>query len=527
MEKNDPGNPAESTALAALYGQARKAYQQGRHADAIGLCKQGLGRFGPRHELLNLQALALLALQQPERATKALDQALKLVPDDSGLLLNAARASLAAAQFRQARRHISNALKRGRQNPAVLYQAALYSRESGDFEQARRLAQRACELAPDFSEAWQLAGSMFIDAGSLPQARLALEQAVRARPGNARALSELSRLLGDDPAQQPVRQQLQALHNDASAADADRGTAAFRLADLLRAEQRHTEAFAMYRQANQWCGAGRPFDMAAWQSQVRADRRSEVAGAEHGSGLLFIIGMPRSGTTLCEQMLAAHPAVTAAGELPGINRLAMRLQRQGLATGDVSRQQNAQRKALEAARASYRERLPEHSNSRLVTDKAPLNFAHIGLIEQLFPGSLFVYCRRDPLDTIASVYFQNFQAGLNWAFDLERITGVFIEQAKHMQHWQPRLGARLMTLDYAHTVTDPHAVATALADFASLDFRPEMAEPHRQAAVVTTASNLQVRQPIHRRSLGYARHYLDELSSVRQQLEQAGIELSG
>ena len=196
---------------------------------------------------------------------------------------------------------------------------------------------------------------------------------------------------------------------------------------------------------------------------------------------VFVVGMPRSGTTLVEQCLAAHPAAHGAGELSAVLRL--------------------------ASEAATR-----------VTDKLPGNYLHLGFIATILPGATIVHCRRDPLDNAVSLYFTDFMVGHEYSNDLRAIGRQIRGMRALMAHWEAVLGERLLTLDYEALVADPEPLTRALVAHVGLEWDDACLRPHEVARTVRTASAWQVRQPVYRRSAGRAQRYERFLGPLREAL---------
>lgn len=503
------------------FHQAKQAYARGDYVQAINHCDQLLVRMGKRDDLLNLKALSCLALGQMENAEEAIRLALKINPRMAGMHLNAGRIYHGLSNNKLVRRHAREALQLSPREPAVLYQAALLYRDCGDHEQALRVIDRCLAIQPDLSHGWQLKGSILTDTGDFEAAQAALEKSVALPPGNVRALSVLTKIRRDSLADTQTVALLERIRTGAVSVS-DRGTATFALADMYRREERYESAFELYREANKTMASIQPFDIKAWEQRVeRTFQATAVAEGDvpqsgtSGSNLVFIIGMPRSGTSLCEQVLSAHPDVLGCGELSTMQNIESSLERRGIDPYSLNQEQSRQSKELEQAASSYMSALPaEHQKYQRVTDKAPMNFERIGFINQVFPGARFIYCTRDPLDTIVSCFIQNFQAGLNFAFSLEQITRVYIAHVRLMQHWQGLLPQKIHTVNYESLVADLDTAAHTLASFLQLEFNPAMLNPHQQQRAVTTASNLQVRKPVYTSSIGNWRKYQPQLQTV-------------
>lgn len=506
---------------------ARQAYGRGDFQQAVEICDQMLARTGKNEDLLNLKALSLLASGHFEAAETVTRQVLKLNPRQAGIHLNAARIYQGMSQNKQVKRHAREALRLAPREAPVLYQAALMFRDCGDYSMSLRILDRCISLVPDFSHALHLKGSILIDLGDLSAAQETLEKAVSANPGNARALSDLITIRHDCLTDtQTVAMLEQMRHGDL--APPDRATAVFSLAHMHHREGQHDPAFALFREANGVIAATSPFNFDAWEQRI--NRVIQATGGPEkfispdgsaGSNLVFIIGMPRSGTSLCEQVLSAHTGVMACGELAAMQHIEASFDRHGIDPYLLQTDPGSRPAKFERASTLYLSVLPKDQQKyHLVTDKAPMNFERIGLIHQLFPGARFLYCTRHPLDTIVSCYFQNFQAGVDFAADLEQITRVYISQLHLMRHWITLLPHYIHRVSYESLVSDLDKEAKAIAEFLQIDFEAAMLEPHKQQRTVTTASNLQVRKPVYTSSVDNWKNYRQHLGGVIELLKK-------
>ena len=255
---------------------------------------------------------------------------------------------------------------------------------------------------------------------------------------------------------------------------------------------------------------------------------------------VFVVGMPRSGTSLVEQCLAAHPAVHGAGELAAILRLATEAavsagaEADSLRTGVVSMKAGSRPgaeasypecvHALPAARiAALGKRYLDHLRTLApeavrVTDKLPGNYLHLGFIATILPGAKIIHCRRDPLDNGISLYFTDFMVGHEYSNDLHAIGRQIRGMRALMAHWEAVLGGRLLALDYEALVADPESLTRAMVSHVGLEWNDACLRPHEVARTVRTASAWQVRQPVYRRSVGRAQGYKRFLGPLREAL---------
>ena len=221
---------------------------------------------------------------------------------------------------------------------------------------------------------------------------------------------------------------------------------------------------------------------------------------------LFIIGMPRSGTTLLERMLVAHDQVATAGELPWFDFLSAQLD-------------SIQPSLLPRLRAEYLEVLTAKSgNASLVIDKMPNNFMFIGQILTLFPNARLIHLRRHPLDVCRSIYFQHFPGGQYYANDMEDLGDYFWDYRRLMDHWRKLVPESIIELEYEQLVREPEKSLKALLGQLRLDWNENCLAPHKSGGAVITASAAQIRQPINTLGIGRAAAYADHFKPIAERI---------
>ena len=224
---------------------------------------------------------------------------------------------------------------------------------------------------------------------------------------------------------------------------------------------------------------------------------------------VFIVGMPRSGTSLIEQILASHPQIFGAGELTAINYLMTHFDTE---SGDGKAFPEGATGARVAALSLVAEKhlamlgkLDGHAVR--ITDKMPHNFICIGLIEQLFPGARIVHCTRDPIDTCLSIYFQHFNTHHPYANDLDALGRYYRQYEKLMQHWCAVTGLPMLEVRYEDVVADQEQVSRKLVDFCGVDWDDACLNFHATRRTVNTPSYQQVRKPIYQQSVARWKKY--------------------
>jgi tetratricopeptide (TPR) repeat protein len=237
---------------------------------------------------------------------------------------------------------------------------------------------------------------------------------------------------------------------------------------------------------------------------------------------IFIVGMPRSGTTLLEQILAAHPDVHGGGELPYMQKLLLEL------PGLLDSAQSYPRCVSNGLDQALVDRLAEDYVTQLrqlsegakrITDKMWVNYEHLALISRLFPAAKIIHCLRDPLDTCLSIYFQYFSGRVPFSNDLKHIGQYYRSYMKLMKHWQRVLGIELLEVRYEHLVAQQEAVTRSIIDFCGLPWDSRCLEFHRSHRVTRTVSQEQVHRPMYQTSVNRWKNYERHIATLKETLE--------
>ena len=498
---------ALSSAAAQRLHAASQFLQQRDAARMLEALQPVLAEAPGHTDALRLQAVALQLTGRHDEAIAAIGKALALRPDDA-VLLNALGGVLG---------------------------------EAGRGDAALAAFRRACELKPDLASAWCNLGMMLQSRASIEEAHSAFARAVECEPGYTLARTGLAntlKMLGRgeaaaaeyravlelDPANvhawgglgelKTVRfddrefGMLLELHargsdGDASRAVEERATIAFALARALEERARYAEARAAFDHANEAMRRITPWDAAAFSRSI-----AEIArvfdvplrvdpGSSRGAEVIFVVSLPRSGSTLVEQVLAAHSRVEGAGELPTLaNLVQAESQRRGAPFPDWV----AQAEARDWARLGdeYLVRTESARRGRSVhVDKALFNWPLVGVIRAMLPGARIVNCRRDALETCWSIYRQRFGRGQQaFAYDLASIAACWTDYDRLMFHWHARHPGRIHELAYERLVAEPEATVRSLLDGCGLPFEPACLRAHAAKRTVRTASAAQVREPL-------------------------------
>ncbi len=256
------------------------------------------------------------------------------------------------------------------------------------------------------------------------------------------------------------------------------------------------------------------------------DRRLIKQKARFGSDSeipILIVGMPRSGTTLVEQILASHPEISGAGEVGYLNAAAQTLARQSGLAYPLCLDGLTER-GVGVLAAGYLEKLEQdRGDARYVTDKRVYNFVHLGLFSILFPEARIIHCVRDPLDTCFSIYCQNFGDQNYFSYNLQDIAEYYRFYRSMMDHWKSVLPLQVFEVPYNELVKHQEMVSRGLLAHCELPWDDSCLRPHETSRDVQTASQWQVRQPVYSSSVAKWQRYKRHLRPLIKALDEYGI----
>ena len=235
---------------------------------------------------------------------------------------------------------------------------------------------------------------------------------------------------------------------------------------------------------------------------------------------IFIVGMPRSGTSLVEQILDSHPDVYGAGELVALQNMVNTIHSGKNNTAYPQCMINMDESTLQHYADCYADELKKLSTKNIIVDKMPHNFLHLGLISQLFPKSKIIHCKRHPLDTCLSIYFQNFNDSHSYANNLSNLAHHYKIYSDIMQHWHGLLNQKIYTVEYEAMVNNFETQSRSLISFCDLDWHDSCAEFYKNKRHVGTASQNQVNKPIYRSSIARWEKYESHLTELIDELKK-------
>ena len=390
--------------------------------------------------------------------------------------------------------------------------------------------EKALGIKPDYAEAHNNLGIALRMLGRIEEGRQAVETAIRLAPNRVEFYASLASSSKRFTQGDPHLAAMEELARDlASLSDDDRMQLHFALGKALADAGKHRESFGHLLAGNALKRRQTAYDEAAFLAtfdRIRTVFSAEVmrdkAGLGHPSAVpVFIIGMPRSGTTLVEQILASHSRVFGAGEIGDFTDAVTQL---GASSKTLAEFQDGipdiSGSQLRELGASYLERVISRAPSALrITDKLPANFALAGLIHLALPNARIIHTRRDPVDTCLSCFSIPFGGHQPQTYDLAELGRYYRAYAALMEHWRGVLPPGVMLeVQYEEVVADVEHQARRLVAHCGLDWDDACLEFHKTQRPVWTASVNQVRQPIYRTAIGRWRHYKDMLGPLLAEL---------
>gem|GEM_PF-3915502 len=385
----------------------------------------------------------------------------------------------------------------------------------GYAEDAQTYSLAAINSNPENANLHNNHGIVLQSTGYREEAKKAFETALRLNPNLASAYLHLSEYMGSSTSDKFINQVNETLKSS-SLSTHDKPLRNFSLAKIQLSCKQITSAFKSLDTAHTILSDTEKFSLdehsvGCWktieiQNQLKNNASRQSSSPDHSP--IFVIGMPRSGTTLVEQILGAHHSVTGLGELPYMPELARRLY-------------NNPDYSLSVLAHEYLDKCQAHNlSTHFLVDKLPYNYLYIGLISALFPDSWIIHCKRNPIDTCLSCYTNYFPDPHPFTHKLNDLAGYYQVYEEIMAHWESRDACNLLEIKYEDLVTNPRDSITSILNTIGLD-NDELCYSHeKNSSIVRTNSDLQSRQPIYTSSVNKWIKYKDHLEPLIRQLSE-------
>jgi Flp pilus assembly protein TadD len=518
----DPRMAGLPAAEIARMHAAARAIRDGAVADAGRLLAAVLDAVPEHPEALRLLGLLHGRCRRPADARAVLSRALAQRPDDALLLSDLGTAQMACGDADAAFASWRRACELAPEQPMPWFNLGRNLQLQGESEAAADALQQACRLAPELLPATILLGDALAHLGRFDEAATRYRDALRLHPACGDAWRGLSNIK-TRPLSDADGEQLAALLARDDLREDDRTAIGYALGKYEEDRGRYPQAFAALATANALLRRRAPWSAQAFDAYVETalDATRDLPrplDPTLGHEAIFIVGMPRSGSTLFEQILAAHPQVEGASELPDLGEL---VQQESLRRRQPYPQWIAQASAADWHRLGleYLRRTARGRQRRpRFTDKMPDNWKHAGILRAMLPGATVLEARRDPLETGWSCFRQQFYQLPHFSCDLGDIAACLRGCERAMDAWRARDPRRIHLLRYEALLADPEARIRDLLAACDLPFDPVCLEFHRATRSVRTASAAQVREPL-RRDTARAARYGELLEPLRRGLD--------
>jgi len=517
--------------LDPLLHKAIELVGQGRLGVVEGICREYLKRRPHDVDAIRLLAEVGIAIGSISDAIALLERCLELAPGFHVARANYVTALSRYQRFDEALSENATLRKEQPKNLAHQVQYATTLSMAGQFEIAHGEFAKALEQAPDNERILTSYGHSLRYGGKGEEAIAIYLRAIQSAPSAGEAywsLANLKTFRFDDDQVADMQAQYSALTTPSE----DKFHLAFAIGKALEDRQEFDGSFNAYAEGNSIKRQFSGYD--ADKTSSRVDRLIECCGPElwsergHSSDeAIFVVGLPRAGSTLLEQILASHSRVEATAELPFIGRIIGEMVA-GRERGDeplyprILNELSAEERVARGQQyldlvAQYRT-----GKSRFI-DKLPNNWEHVALIKAILPNATIIDARRHPMAACFANFKQLFARGQEFTYSLEDIGRYYVDYLRLMTHWHHVFPQGLLTVQYEDVVEDLDTQVRQLLAHANLEFEEGCLRYHEKDRAVRTASSEQVRQPIYRDALGLWEHYRPHLAPLEALLREAGV----
>ena len=510
---------------------ARLAVQQRNWPQVKTFARDILDRRRDSAEGYFLLGLAEGAANRREQAVKAFTRALDLDDARYDAAIELARTYMQTNSCGSAVALVEKYESRLRISPRYLDMAATVYTDAGLPQRGWPLLELANELQPGLQSLQANLAACAVFVGKLDKARELYRQLLRNAPGHQRYHYELSRL-GRAKDSSHI-DEVKALLADGDSRPEKNIYAYYALGKELEDLERWDEAFDYYKKAGDAATSVSPYKVE--EDLQIIDRVIDVCtnewietgvvdGRDSDKIPIFVVGLPRTGTTLTERILSSHSRIESVGESYFIQSAVRELS--GLRTSETMNPTmiaEAAKKDIGRVARSYREAIEyKFGDKPMFVEKFPENFLYLGFIAKAFPAARIVHLNRNPMDTCFAMYKQSF---FRYAYSLDDLGPYYVAYRKLHDHWRETIGGRLVEVDYEALVTDQESATCNLLEQTGVDFEPDCLEFHTNKSASNTASTVQIREKIHARSVGRWKQFEEQLQPLNRYLEAAGIDI--
>jgi tetratricopeptide (TPR) repeat protein len=496
----------------------------GRPEEAISHYEQALAIMPDYAEANTNLGNALQRLGRPEEAVAYHEQALASMPDYAEAHSNLGNALIELGRPEEAISHYKQALDIQPGFAITHYNLGTALDELSRPEEAAVCYEQALAINPDYAEAHHNLANALDELGRREDAVTHYEQAVAIKPDYAEAHRNLTRIRPEQDRASAIERLLES----PSLSETDAIHCHFALGNIYHNVKTFDKAFEHFDIGNTLKRKDISYNSENFTAYVdklidnySEDYFQEIAASGSDSDLpVFILGMPRSGTSLVEQIVSSHPRVYGAGELASLGRFEKSIAEQFESSAPYPECMPLCYKSV--APIFARKYLGEIRNyardAQRITDKMPDNFMRIGLIKTLFPRARIIHCQRNALDTCTSNFLNYFAKGNEYSFDLCELGHYYLDYERMMAHWDNLFSSDILTVRYEELVMNQERISRQMVEYLGLEWDDGCLEFHKNKRAVHNFSSMQVRQPIYARSIDRWKHYERQLGPLIEQL---------
>lgn len=529
----DDRSSAVTSPRSRLLSEASQHLARGRLPECIAACNQLVRRYPDFAEGWSLASRVTLHLGDAARAVDFIEQAVNIEPGSLDWQVQKAKCLYLAGRKDESIA-LAGELARSTRGSADYYGrlGALLSRQ-GRNELALELFDRAIASDPREARHYRNRAAMQLYLGALAEAEASVDQAIELNPADYNAYWLRCGLRKQTRDSNHVAQ-MEALVERGIDQKMGLVHVHYALAKEYEDLGQYERSFACLKRGADTYRQMLKYDVTSDEKTLAHVRRTYVAGLFDGSVTghdsrepIFIIGLPRTGTTLAERIIGSHSAVFAAGELFNFEKNLTALTRQAT-SGEVASSDDLVTRSIgvdfeKLGKAYVDSTRPQTGHTPFFVDKLPFNFLYAGPIHLALPRAKIVHLTRNPMDACYAIYKNLFQGAYSYSYDLDDMARYYVAYHELMAHWRRVMPGVIYDLSYELLVEDTQAETRRLLEFLELPWEPGCLDFHEHQGASTTASAAQVRQPVYRSSVQKWRHYARQLQGLRDRLEGAGI----
>ena len=521
---NYPVNPFE---LQKELERGIEHHKAGRSEEAERVYRSVLQKVPNQPDALNLLGVLAMEANNHEAAFDFLERAVQARPKDPAVLNNYGNALSLVRRFEEASEHLERAVAINPNMADSWLNLGRNLNSSGQPLRAIKCFERLEKLRPDSAGAQAGIARAMLELGRTNEAETAAREIIAKHPKSSSGyvnLANTRKFKADEPEIEAVEK----LINDEETAKKEFRGLYFAAAKMCDDTGRYDDAFKYYDAANKLAeGKYQPAELERQYSETKKTYSRKFFAERGNFGVnsdrpVFIVGMPRSGTTLLETIIGAHPQAYPAGELETIKRLEREMS--DLVFKDEGVQKNPRQLTWvgsEVLANRYLDVIDHKARSDLairVTDKMPHNFQAVGFIAMLFPQARIIHSKRNALDTCLSCWMQNFNDSHTYSRSLPDLGHHYRQYLDLMAHWHEVLPGRILDVEYEDLVGKQEETSRKIIDHIGLPWDEAVLQFHKLERTVMTASVWQVRQPIYKQSAGRWKNYESHLGPLRKAL---------